>query len=80
MYADFSNFNFSKKFIFLTILPVPINEIPIKILLEIQSRKLPIKVTHNEHDFFVKQYQLLHMRVTSQVYPLQVTDIRFDDP
>ena len=62
----FSNFDFLKTSIFQTILSVPIKEIPIKIPLEIQSCKLPITVTHN---------QLLHTRVISQVYSLQVTDI-----
>ena len=30
---------------------------------------------HDEHDFFVERDQLLHTRVNSQVYLLQVTDI-----
>ena len=71
----FSNFDFSKNLIFRTVLPVLIKEIPIKIPFEIQSRKLPIKVMHDEYDFFAKQDQLLHARVLSQVYPLQTIDI-----
>ena len=72
---DFSNFDFSKNSVFRTILPVQIEEIPIKTPLEIRSRKLPIKVTHDEHDFFVEGDQLLQTRVNSQVYSLQLTDI-----
>ena len=51
--TDIFHLDFSKNSFFLTILPVPIKEIPIKKPLEIRSRKLPTKVTHNEHDFFV---------------------------
>ena len=44
--SDFSNFDFSKN--------SKIKEIPNKICIEIQSRKLPIKVMHEQHIFIEK--------------------------
>ena len=32
---------------------------------QIRNSKLPIKVTHDDHDFFVQRVRLLHTRVTS---------------
>ena len=36
--------------------------------------KLPVKVTHGDHDFFARRVRLLHTRVTSRVYSPQVAD------
>ena len=72
--TDFSNSDFSKNSIFQRDSLVPIKKFLLKSPAKFKNSKLPIKVMHDDHDFFVRQVWLLHSRVGSQVCSLQVID------